>query len=368
MTSEIKTAEQSTEALEFGPYVTYRRSEESSNEFVSLTRIALDLADHLLFKNPLESLLPSVVALPENPIAVGSFSMGDLEVKSVALRVQWLTLADYAGKTDLPLEQVGESAERGDLGPVAHGSTGSPMVLWPPEARTLPKSKLPKPGKSIYTATAVVDVGLDLGLDPHTDVQHEYLRLVHALGQPDVVKAHALRMLYRTGFLLEWAAFEVFVKQLTVALLSLHPCLLASKAYEPRTRYDVANVLEDSDDLSSLPSLRGALIGQATSRGIHDLLTALKSSFAADVDPFVAWYRYRGEHRTCSFDALMGLKVRRNALTHDENDSLDTSTDSPTPVTEEEYEITRLQLRALAYSWAAAVSTGKVNPVLRQRT
>jgi hypothetical protein len=338
---------------EFPPYATYLHAEGEAHDFVQLSKIGLDLADHLLFVTPQSSLRPSGIKPPSDPLREASFSMGDVDVREIDLEQGWLPFPEYAKQAGLAVTDVERDASAGLLGRVERTKRGEPLVLWPPEARELPESDQVRPGTWRFTATAEVRAQLPSRLDPHDDVAHEYLRLAHALGDPAIVKPQAEAMLFRTGLLLQWTAFEVFVRHLTLTLLRRHPWLLAEEPYAP-DKLTLAQVMKSSRGLTSMAALRKDLLLKVGDIGIHSLLEGLRQRFNFEHDPFTAWFQITGQRRSGSFADLIRLKERRNDLVHERLPARD-ELDKVPSVTEAEYDTARLRLRAVAYSFANSV-------------
>jgi hypothetical protein len=79
------------------------------------------------------------------------------------------------------------------------------------------ESLWPEVGKKRFTVTLTVSARASHTADPSDlesfdETQREYLRLAHALGEPTKVAERAGELLNRSLFLLEWIAFEVFLR------------------------------------------------------------------------------------------------------------------------------------------------------------
>jgi hypothetical protein len=97
--------------------------------------------------------------------------------------------------------------------------------------------------------------------------------LAHALGAPEKVAARAEAMLYRSGLLLLWAGFEVFLRDTLQELFRRHPHKIASGARGRRLSLTYEEIVELSGGLSSVEELRTRLVEREIERynGPHDL-------------------------------------------------------------------------------------------------
>jgi hypothetical protein len=312
--------------ITFAPYDSYRELVAQLDEFSSLTEYSYALAQQLLFKHPRDTVdLPT----PESPgLKELSYGMGDQQVENVEMVCEWVSFEVYAERESLSSGQVEAAAEEGKLGPIRASDTGCRLLLWPPRYHAADESEWPKVGmKKFHVTTIVTARGIckarDLAdMDSFDSVQQEYLRLAHALGEPAQVAERATELLNRSAFLLEWIAFEVFLRSTVHELVRRHPENLAS-GKPGRENLTVEEVMKLSAGLSDIGVLRDNLVNRVIERqehggeSVHGLLNLLKSQFKFKSDPYEAWYVLRGQRRTASYNALIELKDTRNALVHD---------------------------------------------------
>lgn len=101
-------------------------------------------------------------------------------------------------------------------------------MIWPEEYQNKELNELPAPGKSKFkpkiSITAKGDLSIDIDvLTGFEDKQMQFVRLAHAVGDKDKVTNRAETMLFQSSFLLNWTAFEVFIRESIHALYRLHP-------------------------------------------------------------------------------------------------------------------------------------------------
>ena len=258
-----------------------------------------------------------------------SFCIADQEVDSVELSCEWIGLPECAERTGTDLSLIEEEASLGNLGPVqSHPKTSEKVVVWPPEKRSLPPEKLPEPGKKTFTVRLSVKASSPVGLDvddmsQFEDTQKTFLQLAHSIGKPKQVADKARETLYRSCFLLRWTIFEVFLRSSVHALFRKHPRVLAAGNRARKASVSFADVVDLSQEFTSLDSLQEALVereiehSEAEGQSVHGLINLLKSSFRFETDPYQAWYVIRGERHTTDYNTLLEVKEVRNALVHD---------------------------------------------------
>ena len=247
-----------------------------------------------------------------------------------------------------------------------HPNDGAPLILWPPEERRPEDFNAPDPGtytfklKETIRANAEVNEEFDLS-DPEQlrTARNVYLNLAHSLGKTEDVAAHAEDMLYRSVYLLQWTSFESFLRETIETLLAEHPQVIIQSAGR-KTSLSYEEVFAMSNQLSSLDNLRKELIElevqrlRAGGRSVHGLINFLKSAFKFEVDPYRAWYVVKGQRREATYNSLMAIKARRNALAHEFATAIPDDS-GITPVTSDEYREAELTLRSVAYSIASSI-------------
>ena len=160
--------------------------------------------------------------------------------------------------------------------------------------------------------------------------------------------------LRRSGFVLLWTAFDAFVRDTFTTLVERDPtALLAAADADAAVPY--GELLELSDGLTSLDGLRAGLVareldrvrGRAASvRGTIELLT---ETFGFQDAPLPAAYLVEEESRTLDADALQVLEARRNALVHEDGES----------VTSEEFVDAEAALSTVAVKIAGTIAAGR---------
>ena len=369
--------------LTFGPYQIYRRNVKSIDDFIQLTNLSYGLAQQLLFKYPKDQL-PKLPQIPKREQT--SFSEADLEDAIVEEKCAWISCSEYSKRSQLPLETVVQEAASGRLGPVQkEPHTMEDLVIWPAEMQSRPLSELPKYPLKAYSVAFKVLVPLPLDPKDAHDfeaVQRTFLSLAHSLGQPDEVAERAGEVLYRGGFLLQWIAFEVFLRSTVHELLKRHPAKIAAGNRGVKYSLNYQDLLEMSRGLTSIEALRDSLVQREISQqesggeSVHGLINFIKSEFNFEVDPYEAWYIWDGQKTTTSFGELMEFKDVRNALTHDGGTPFEAffvrypnvqRRDSAIAIDEDYYRREALVLNSIAHSVAKSIDEGKYRVLSMER-
>jgi hypothetical protein len=362
--------------ITFAPYEAYRELLSQLDEFSSLTQYSYGLAQQLLFKHPHDA---AKVANPAKPAWKElSFSMGDQQVENVKVACEWVSFQAYADREKLSSEEVERAAEAGELGPIRDSGDGAKLLLWPPKYHTAKESRWPEVGKKKFTVTVSVTARAPHTADPadmdsFEQVQQEYLRLAHSLGDPTKVAERAGELLNRSAFLLEWIAFEVFLRSTIQELVKRRPQILAA-GKRGRDNLTLEELMRLSAGLTDIAILRENLANREIERqeysgeSVHGLLNLLKSQFRFKSDPYEAWYVFQGERKRTSYNDLVELKDARNALVHDAGrvppDFLKTHSAVPVRngavVVEDEFYLrASLALRSVAYSVTQTITAGE---------
>jgi hypothetical protein len=177
-------------------------------------------------------------------------------------------------------------------------------------------------------------------------------------------------MLLRSGYLLQWIVFEVFLREAVIELVRRHPSKLASgKRGKQTITYE--DLVTKSAELKSLSALTDHLVDvelesmRSGGKSVHRIIEFVRDEFHFAKNPFEAEYRFKGERRTASYAALMDVKHKRNALVHESNlDAIEAANKGrrSAEVSEDDYTEGRLILRSIAFSIAECVATNKYRP------
>lgn len=352
-------------AHDFQPYRQYADSEREAHDFVTLTRIAYGLAQQLLFANPRSALPP----LPNLSLVGSKLSYCDADLELVC---EWLTVDQYAHMERLDPASVQGRLNAGKLGHVRVDDTGIERVIWPPNMAFAPEEELPRLGKKQFKLQVGIPFELDLKDSAELEsTQAVFLRLAHAIGEPEQASKRADGMLLRSGILLQWTVFEVFLRETVIELMRRFPVKLASGRRAKQT-ITYEDLVAKSAQLGSLDALTDHLVQlelesmRSGGKSVHGIINFLKDEFRFDSNPYKASYRFEGERRTASYSALMDLKHRRNALVHESDlDALETANKSGADIkeiSENDYSEARLILRSIAFSIASSVARGEFRP------
>jgi hypothetical protein len=360
-TARIVEAEEPTEpdkALENGAYAAFDAARRGIDQFVELTTVSYRLAQQLLFETPKENLPTSDTREPEPE--KWSYSEADAR-PHLEVTAGWLRYDEMAQHLNIEAPEAERRANAGEFGTIRkHPSDDADVVLWPLESDRPPDFEELEPGYytvalTHYTvAAAAPEPSFDL-TDPEQleSARTHYLALAHSQGDPSVITEKSLSVVYRSGLLLYWTAFEAFIRRTVEDLITKHPgALVASAGEDARLTYQ--ELVDMSTGLSSIEDLKARLIDaevtrlRSSSESIHGLINFLKSEFRFKRDPYTAWYVIKGERRTASYGKLMDVKDRRNALIHGDPSAEE-------DVTLDDYEDARLAMRAVAHTIAMSV-------------
>jgi hypothetical protein len=306
--------------------------------------------------------------------------MADVKAESAEVSCEWISLKECANRTGKSLNEITTNAAKGLLGPLQkHPETGEDIVVWPTEKRGIPPEQLPEPGKKTFKVkvliTARAMIGLDNeSLDGFEQTQKTYLRLAHSIGKPEEVTDRAVEMLNSSCFLLRWTMFEEFLRTSIHELFQKHPNKLAYcvKAEKPSISYK--DVVELSDNFTSLDSLRDAIIerqikqGEDEGKSVHGLINLLKSEFGFLEDPYKVWYVLEGQKYESDYRSLIEIKEVRNVIIHNGGKVADEFTRKFPNVPLRNYQIiindtygmkAGLVITSIAYKIANIVTRGK---------
>lgn len=351
--------------LEYPPYASYVAQTRNIDEFVSLTTISYKLAQQLLFSTPRDQL--PEIKLKEPAPDRRSYAMGDRRITNARLSSAWLRYDAYAEREGIDIDVVKTRAEAGELGPIRpNPKDGAPMALWPPEDQRPEGFQAPEVGsvtllveeEQTYDASLTEDFDLS-NPEELAEARRLYLALAHSLGNTGEVAARAEEILFRTMFLLQWTNFETFLRKTVEYLQAEHPQIMIRSAGR-KASLSYEQVFDMSSQLSSIDDLRQELVEleiqklRAGGQSAHGLINFLKSAFKFRDDPYEAWYVRNGERHETSYELLLGIKDRRNILTHEFDSTLD-QVRQVYSVSEDDYREAELALRSVAYSIARSV-------------
>jgi hypothetical protein len=363
-------------SINFQPYEAYQELLSQLDEFSSLSQYSYGLAQQLLFKYPKDTVRPAFTPRPSWKQL--SFGMGDQQFKKVNLACEWITFEEYAEREKTPTTEIASTAADGRLGPVREKPDGTKILLWPPKYHGMGESTWPEVGKKKFTVIFEVSARA-----PHTadlsdvesfdETQRVYLQLAHALGEPAKVAERAGELLNRSLFLLEWIAFEVFLRSTIQELIRRHPHVLAA-GKRGKENVSLEEIVKLSKGLSDIALLRESLATREIERqehggeSVHGLLNLLKSQFKFNSDPYAAWYVLNGTRTSTSYKELLEFKDTRNVLVHDAGRA---STefqgtypgvpvrDGVVVIEDEFYLRARLALRSIAFHVAGTICSGE---------
>jgi hypothetical protein len=359
------------EVAAFAPYAEYRETDNANQEFVELTEIAYGLSQQLLFEYPKGTVRPGIPEMTTSELKRMSYCEADVSVDDgdVIEVCRWVTLEECAALTGIDRQAIGAQAEAGELGPVeTHPVSGEPVVIWPPEERA--RGELPPPMRKTYRVTAKISAVISDSeeledVDEVEAARQRYLGLAHSLGEPSQVAERASAVLYRVGLLLQWTAFEVFLRQVTEILIRRHPAVLG-KGSRGKQTLTLADLIAGSEALTSIDALSESIIESQIAalrgggRSVHGLLNFLKSEFQFENDPYDAWLVWKGTRQAVTFGGLVDLKNLRNQLVHE--GSTPVGLDREAVVDSDAYYRGRLMLRAVAHSVSRSIVEGRYTP------
>ena len=367
-----------TKLQEYTPYANYSETVRYIEDFVQISDLAYGITSQLMKKHSKDSLIGVEIPRPKKKEL--SFSMADVRVKNVDFVCGWLSFEAYAGKLGIDPTEVEVLASAGKLGPIVkHPQTSSNLVIWPEEFQSQDLEKLPEPGKSKFkpqfsiTAKASVELD-DEKEESFEETQKRLLSLAHQVGETEELGTKAETMLYQSSFLLQWTAFEVYIRETIHDLFRRHPGKLAKGQKGALTSLSYADVLRMSEDFASIDTLRESIVNLEIEKhkkdgaSISGLINFLKSEFTFEEDPYKAWYVIEGDMRAASFAKVTEIKDVRNSLIHDAGKNVeDLLAIYPSLIAKEGglivsnayYAECVYVLRSIAFSIAKSITTGK---------
>ena len=253
-----------TKALNFEPYKNYIELYEYIDNFLSISSLSYEITNQLLNKHNKSQV--EDIELPEPNKKTLSFSMADLKVKDVEFVCGWISCSEYAKKVELTEEEVINNADTGLYGHKSeHPESGECILIWPQEYQTKNLEELPKAGKSKFKPKVSITAKADLSFDTDEltgfeDKQMQLVRLAHAVGDKDKVTSKAEAMLFQSSFLLNWTAFEVFIRETIHALFKMHPKKLTKGQKGAAQSISYKDIFQMSDEFDSIDKLKHSLV------------------------------------------------------------------------------------------------------------
>ena len=153
--------------------------------------------------------------------------------------------------------------------------------------------------------------------------------------------------------MLLWTAFDAFVRDTLAALVERDPTALLAAAGDAAVPY--GELLELSDGLTSVDGLRSGLAARELDRlrgrtgSVRDTIGLLTETFGFQDAPLPAAYLLDEESRTLDADALQALEERRDALVHEDGES----------VTSDEFVDAEAALSTVAVKIAGTIAAGR---------
>lgn len=182
------------------------------------------------------------------------------------------------------------------------------------------EAELPSPGKvkfrPTFSITAKTSIGIDTDdLQDFDKTQQKLVSLAHNVGEVEELGTKAETMLFQSSFLLQWTAFEVFLRETIHDLYRKHPEKLAKGQKGTTTSLSYADILRMSGEFSSIDNLRESIVSLEIEKhkrdgaSISGLINFLKTEFKFDDDPYQAWYVANGEQKLLHTPRSLRLKT-----------------------------------------------------------
>lgn len=361
-------------ALEFEPYKNYLELYDYIDNFLSISSLSYGITKQLLNKHDKSEL--KSIDLPEPNKKELSFSMADINVTDVEFICGWISSSEYANKLEMSESEVMEKANLGMLGHKAeHPKSGECILIWPEEYQSKELDELPAPGKSKFKPKVSITAKSSLSIDTDEltgfeDTQKQLVRLAHAIGEKEKVTSKAETMLFQSSFLLNWTAFEVFIRESIHALYRAHPKKLTKGQKGAAHSLSYKDIFEMSAGFDDIEKLKFSLVEteiekhQKDGESITGLINFLKSEFKFKNDPYNAWYVLKGDRKNASFNRITEIKDVRNALMHNAGKDVDSliveyphlqREDGNLIINDDYYHETALLMKSVAFSIAKDV-------------
>jgi hypothetical protein len=255
--------------------------------------------------------------------------MADVTAEKSKILCKWITIQEFATKTDQTIQQVEKLISQNKLGSIVlDPKSHEKLIIWPQSYKNEPLNKLPKPGSSKYSVVlkikaSVKDKSNIEDLEDFENIQKKFLMLAHSLGKPKELGKNSTNILYRSCFLLHWTLFEVFLRSTLDKILIQNPELLFDDKQADKLTITYKDLFHFSNKLSDINCLQSKLIEseiakqEGDGKSIHGIINFIKSKLQFDKDPYKAWYQFKGKRIETSYQSLIELKEVRNVLMHD---------------------------------------------------
>lgn len=255
----------------------------------------------------------------ENKPSRKNISYSPAETEYVpTLLCEWVTILEYSHRENISFEEVEKNAKKGVYGEVINDEEQE-FIIWPSKYQF--SDKKPEFGKKLYAVEMKPKVKVK------TEISDEDLKGYIKVAFKDLNKttSEAQEILNRETYLLYWAAFEQYVKQMALVLFEIFPDeVFKNKKYGKETM-SFSDIFIQSKKFTNIDELRdyilSSIIGlalQGNKDSVSKTIQFIRDCFIEkSKDPYVLWYVYEGERYQTSYVDIDNIRNIRNALVHE---------------------------------------------------
>lgn len=295
-------------------YENYKKELEIAQRFYIITSCSYNLCTTLSGEDIRFDSRVSVNNLNKKDI---SYSPAEMECAPTML-CEWITILEYSHREKISFKELEENAKTGIYGEVINDDEQE-YIIWPSKYQF--SDKKPEFGKKLYQVEVKQKVNVKAA------VSDEDLKGYIKATFKDLNKTtlEAQEILNRETYLLYWAAFEQYVKQMAVVLFEIFPDeVFKNKKYGKETM-SLLDIFIQSKKFTDMAELRDYILNsiiRLSSQGNKDSVSKtiqfIRDCFIEkSKDPYVLWYVYEGERYQTSYVDIDSIRNIRNALVHE---------------------------------------------------
>jgi len=248
-----------------------------------------------------------------------SYCPADINVESVELLCEWVSIKEYASRYDIDESIVISMCNNGKCGPVIE-KNGKKYIVWPKEHQN--DINLPPVDKKKFRTRIARNQQISVEMDNEQDMIAFMQRRFRNI---EKVTENAKMTLNRETFLLYWTAFEQYIAQIAFVLFEIYPEEVFKNRKYSKDTMSYLMIYEQSKKLTDIAELRqyilDSIISKANSgnkNSVNKTIQFISDCYMSkDIDPYKSYYIYKNERIDIDFSMLDEIRRVRNVLVHE---------------------------------------------------
>lgn len=248
-----------------------------------------------------------------------SYSPADREVGEIECICEWITVDEYATRTQQNNQEIEKNAQLGLLGKVI-SKDGRDYIIWPKEYQN--SVKKPEFGKKLFSASITQRASFSLNV---TTKEELVSAIRSSVKDVNGATNSAKNILNRETYLLLWTAFEQYIKQMAASLFELYPNMVFSNKKYSKEEMSYGEIFEQSNQFTDITELGqyilNSIIGnsdKSNKDSISKTIQFIRDCFLdKSVDPYNTWYVFKGDKEDINYSTIDDIRNIRNTLVHD---------------------------------------------------